>query len=203
MKGQASLRNTKRQPVFKQGGLSLSFWSVVEFSHLPHTMKKFLAGTIFGIILSSSSIAMASYGNVFNDIAADTWYTSAANDLYTRGVLTGYSDGTLKPNSNINRAETAVMMDRLLEDIDRNYEPFPVDDNFETSTSYYVCQATDGQVDIADQERIYEESGDFVVRFYDNTGTFIGERNEDSQEPVVQVENCLPTTKTYFDSKVN
>jgi len=166
-------------------------------------MKKFLAGALFGILLSTSSIAFASYGNVFNDIAADAWYTSAANELYARGILTGYSDGTLKPDSNINRAETAVMMDRLLEDIDRNYEPFPVDDNFETSTSYYVCQATDGQDGLGNQERIYEESGDFAVKFYDNTGAYLGMREEDSQDPVVQTENCLPTTQEYFDSKVS
>lgn len=165
-------------------------------------MKKFFTGALFGILISSSAIAFASYGNPFADIASDAWYTSAASDLYTRGILTGYSDGTLRPTSNINRAETAVMMDRMLEDIERNYEPFPVDDNFETSTSYYVCQATDGQVDIASQERIYEESGDFAIKFYDNTGTYLGERTADTQEPVVQVENCLPTTSAYFNSKV-
>jgi hypothetical protein len=166
-------------------------------------MKKFFAGALFGVLLSGSAISFASYGNPFSDIASDAWYTSAASDLYTRGVLTGYSDGTLRPDSNINRAETAVMMDRMLEDIDRNYEPFPEGQEDGNGPNYYICQATDGQVDLASQERIYEKVDlDTTIHFYDNTGTYLDQRAPQSQDPVVQTEDCILTTKEYFDGKV-
>lgn len=177
-----------------------------------YSMKKFLLGTLLGTLLATSSLALASYGNAFTDIAADSWYTEAANDLYTRDVLTGYSDGTLRPSTNINRAETAVMMSRLMENIDLNFEPFPQSEENSNAGNYYICQAVDGQADIENQERIYMQTSaspsqcdqnNCTINFYDNQGESITTTGPGSQDPGVQTENCIATSSEYFNEKVN
>ncbi|MFA6528435.1 MAG: S-layer homology domain-containing protein [Candidatus Gracilibacteria bacterium] len=43
--------------------------------------------------------------STFSDIDIDEWYAPYVEKAYTAGIITGYSDGTFKPNSLVNRAE--------------------------------------------------------------------------------------------------
>ena len=46
------------------------------------------------------------------------WASSYVDDLNDKGILTGYVDGTLRPKENLTRAETAMLIYKLLENIE-------------------------------------------------------------------------------------
>ena len=58
----------------------------------------------------------------FTDVTGTYWAAKYINFAATRGWVTGYSDGTFKPENNITRAEVAAVTCRLLErSADQNY----------------------------------------------------------------------------------
>lgn len=46
----------------------------------------------------------------YTDVKANTWYTEALDQLTLIGCISGYPDGTFRPNSSITRAEFAQML---------------------------------------------------------------------------------------------
>ena len=52
--------------------------------------------------------------NVFSDITKDAWYYDYVIGAVEYGWITGYSDGTFKPEQNITRSEVAVIVNRML-----------------------------------------------------------------------------------------
>lgn len=81
-------------------------------------MKKTITLIIVGSLLGSSVAFAAS--KIFSDVPSNTWYTEAVNNLSEKGIINGYSDGTFGPTNNVNRAELAVMLDRMLQYIEAN-----------------------------------------------------------------------------------
>lgn len=74
-------------------------------------MKKNLKKVISAVIalaLSVSSVAMAA--PKFTDVADTAANAQAINTLAALGVISGYEDGTFKPDNNITRAEVATMI---------------------------------------------------------------------------------------------
>ena len=65
----------------------------------------------------------------FNDISG-SWARKYINQAAKAGLVQGYSDGTFRPNQNITRAETIVMVNRILgrsvsaEDVVGGYKTF-------------------------------------------------------------------------------
>ena len=55
--------------------------------------------------------------NPFTDVASNDWYYFAVLNAVGFGWITGYSDGTFRPNASITRAEVATIVNRML---DRN-----------------------------------------------------------------------------------
>ena len=53
----------------------------------------------------------ASFTDVPKD--GDAWYTQSVYLLANAGIITGYKDGTFRPQANVNRAEAVVMLNRL------------------------------------------------------------------------------------------
>ena len=49
----------------------------------------------------------------FSDVAAGSWYTAAIATLTNAGILSGYSDGTFRPDAQITRAEFATIAARF------------------------------------------------------------------------------------------
>ena len=45
------------------------------------------------------------YNSKFSDVAESAWYYSYVTDLASKGIITGYPDGTFAPQGNITRAE--------------------------------------------------------------------------------------------------
>ena len=50
----------------------------------------------------------------FTDVNADFWAAEAIYACAAEGIITGYPDGSFKPNANITRAEMAVMIYRAI-----------------------------------------------------------------------------------------
>ncbi len=62
----------------------------------------------------SPSSEISSSVSAFPDVPADAEYAEAANALCEMGIFTGDAQGNFNPNSTITRAETAVIMCRLM-----------------------------------------------------------------------------------------
>nr|WP_328803631.1 GH32 C-terminal domain-containing protein [Paenibacillus puerhi] len=72
------------------------------------TRAEFAAILARGLGLSSQP----NKGTVFSDIVASEWYAGAVGAVVKAGLISGYEDGTFKPNQQITRAEMAVMLSR-------------------------------------------------------------------------------------------
>ena len=51
--------------------------------------------------------------NRYSDVAATSWYNTAVSTLSSMGIITGYPDGTFRPNAAITRAEFAAIAARF------------------------------------------------------------------------------------------
>ncbi len=70
--------------------------------------------TIFFRLLTDE--ARASYWsktNAFRDVAYDKWYNNAISTMANAGIVTGYPDGTFRPDEPITRAEFAAIASRF------------------------------------------------------------------------------------------
>lgn len=74
------------------------------------------ATTIFFRLLTEESrSANLTKTNGYTDVASDAWYNTAVSTMTKAGIVDGYPDGTFGPQRNITRAETATMIDRVLD----------------------------------------------------------------------------------------
>ena len=70
--------------------------------------------TIFFRLLTDDSRAYYwSQTNDFSDVKADAWYNNAVSTMANAGVITGYPDGTFRPDAPITRAEFAAIAARF------------------------------------------------------------------------------------------
>lgn len=76
-------------------------------------MKKNLKKVISAVValaLSVSSVVALAATPSFTDVADTANYAEAVNTLAALGIVTGYGDGTFKPEDNITRAEVTTMV---------------------------------------------------------------------------------------------
>ena len=62
--------------------------------------------------------------NRYSDVAATAWYNTAVSTLSSMGIITGYPDGTFRPNAAITRAEFAAIAARFDNDGDKTAAKF-------------------------------------------------------------------------------
>ena len=62
--------------------------------------------------------------NKYTDVAAGAWYNNAVSTLGAMGIITGYPDGTFRPNAYITRAEFAAIAARFDADGDKTLAAF-------------------------------------------------------------------------------
>ena len=75
-------------------------------------MKK-LSFLLIGFIAGLIPTAFAA--TVFTDVEESSWYYEAVQSLSEKDIIKGYEDGSFKPSDNVNRAELAVTLDRLID----------------------------------------------------------------------------------------
>ena len=63
--------------------------------------------------------------NDYSDVADDAWYTNAISTLTNLGILTGYEDGTFKPDASVTRAEFATIAARFSDGELEGFASFP------------------------------------------------------------------------------
>ena len=81
--------------------------------------------------------------NTYSDVAYGKWYNNPISTMSALGIITGYPDGTFKPDQNITRAEAMTVINRVLErkpespaDLLTNMNKWT--DNLDTSKWYYL-----------------------------------------------------------------
>ncbi len=77
-----------------------------------NTLKKTVAVVLAVAMVLTMGIATSFAA--FTDVQSTAGYAEAANILANLGVLTGYTDGSFKPNNTITRAEVAAVMVRVM-----------------------------------------------------------------------------------------
>lgn len=79
-------------------------------------MKRILF--IFIAVLLSSSVVLSATELVgltdFIDVEPGSWYEKAVQELHQKNIIKGYDDGTYKPAKDVNRAELAVVISKVL-----------------------------------------------------------------------------------------
>ena len=78
----------------------------------------------------------------FKDVDEKAWYATAVNTLASLGIITGYKNGTFKPNQAITRAEFTAIAVRFAKELkgEHNFKDvskkFWANDAIATATSY-------------------------------------------------------------------
>ncbi len=73
-------------------------------------MKKKLATLLIIVVLITSSSSFATHYPAFKDLTNSHWAHPAVMVMVKNGILTGYPDGSFKPNKTISRAEFSKVM---------------------------------------------------------------------------------------------
>ena len=88
--------------------------------------------------------------NNFSDVGADSWSNIAISTLSSIGIISGYEDGTFKPESEITRAEVATIVSKLTSDKDSSMSFNDIDGHWaeefilKASGAGWVAGYTDG-----------------------------------------------------------
>lgn len=86
--------------------------------------------------LSTTSTLAASKPVKFKDIPSNHWAKKEIDELVSKKIISGYSDGTFKPNKVMTRSEAAVMIGKAL-DINLKNRPNPKFSDVSTKSPAY------------------------------------------------------------------
>ena len=114
----------------------------------------------FTVIAMRFANVSATVTNPFSDIASSDWYYTAVTSAVSYGWITGYSDGTFKPQATITRAEVATIVNRMLaRTADRNFVDSSAVTRFDdvpaTYWAYYnIAEATTAHTHTIDNDGV-------------------------------------------------
>lgn len=69
--------------------------------------------TMFARLLTEQIEADKTYSSTFNDVAKDCWAANYIGYMQQFGIVTGYTDGSFRPNAPVTRAEFAAIASRF------------------------------------------------------------------------------------------
>ena len=69
----------------------------------------------FAAIVSRFDELEAVEKSVFSDVSADHWAEGYINSAYFKGWITGFEDGTFRPDENMTRAQTVTLVNNVLD----------------------------------------------------------------------------------------
>ncbi len=82
-----------------------------------------VATIFFRLLTDESRNEYWSSANAYSDVHAGDWYNNAISTLSNAGIVSGYPDGTFRPNAPITRAEMAKII-ALFAKLDRSLDSF-------------------------------------------------------------------------------
>ena len=107
--------------------INSSHWAYVSVSYLASNF--ILNGYLDGSFKPENNITRAEFAKIivsatdsldpnaassFKDVSSDAWYYAYVSTAYAKGYITGYPDGSFKPNDNITRADICTIVNRVL-----------------------------------------------------------------------------------------
>lgn len=66
------------------------------------------------IVVRGLGLKLAEGSSSFSDVAGDAWYSDAVHTAYSSGLISGYQDGTFRPDSLITREEAMTIIARAM-----------------------------------------------------------------------------------------
>lgn len=84
-----------------------------------------VATIFFRMLTDQSRSAIWSQTNGYSDVAKEQWFNNAVSTLSNGEILTGYEDGSFRPNRSISRAEFATMAVRFFSSKYEGEDLFP------------------------------------------------------------------------------
>ncbi|REE90511.1 S-layer family protein [Paenibacillus taihuensis] len=66
------------------------------------------------LVVRALGLEVGGTSDKFKDVASDKWFASTVASAVKAGLITGYEDGTFKPNANITRKEMAAIVVRAM-----------------------------------------------------------------------------------------
>lgn len=115
------------QPTISFTDINSSHWAYDSVINLAE--KFILNGYLDGTFKPESNITRAEFAKIivsatgsvdpyalstFKDVNNGDWYYSYVSTAYSMGYITGYPDGTFRPNDNITRADICTIVNRVL-----------------------------------------------------------------------------------------
>ena len=77
----------------------------------------FISGLTTGVLVTSA-IGQGGLGSlIFPDVPVGSYYDASIGEMASLGIITGFADGTFKPNDPLSRGQAAVLMKRLRDEI--------------------------------------------------------------------------------------
>ena len=83
-----------------------------------------VATVLFRLLKDDVRMQNLTKDNAYSDVSDTAWYAAAVSTLSKMGVISGYPDGTFRPNAPITRAEFAAMIARFDETAEAGDTPF-------------------------------------------------------------------------------
>ena len=80
----------------------------------------FLSVFSAGLVLGGVGMGLAATtrgSSIFTDVPEGAFFDEAVGEMYSLGVIKGYSNGMFGPNDFVTRGQVAVMMQRFRDDI--------------------------------------------------------------------------------------
>jgi len=143
-----------------------------------------VATIFFRLLTKDSRDAYMIKTNAYSDVSADQWYNTAISTLANAGIITGYPDGTFRPNASITRAELATMAARF-DDLTTGTASFTDVTTNHWAYSYIISAATKG----------------WVVGYQD--GTFLPDKAITRAETVTLINRVLGRDKLDANSFIS
>lgn len=108
-------------------------FSAVQASPALLVAASMITSSLMPLAIATPSMAQST----FSDIQG-SWAQSCIVELTQRGIISGYPDGTFRPNNPVNRAEYAAMVGKAFPNVSRTR---PVSQFVDVSSSYWAYNA--------------------------------------------------------------
>ena len=109
-----------------------------------HTITRAETAMVFFRLLDPRLKAAAPAAMAFSDVPADEWYGLAVDTLASHGILSGYTDGSFKPDRPITRSELAAVVSRFDSLAETSDNPFNDLDADSWAYAYILSAAKKG-----------------------------------------------------------